>query len=146
LGIRGLGVAVAGGARDTTTAAAPVGRRCVPALRLFFTVVAATLWAMAAANGAAWELGAGGCGGTTMLVLTGGRPERSIPAILGGGGVRDKGEREIGGGGGGGARAREGNELKCPSHQWAEGDIGWASVLHAELEIPGSGREFFVRH
>jgi hypothetical protein len=46
-------------------------------------------------------LGAGGCGGTTMSVLTGGRPERSMPAILGGGGTGDKGEREISGDGGG---------------------------------------------
>jgi hypothetical protein len=75
-------------------------------------------------------------------VLTGGGAERSMPAILGGGGTGDEGEREIGGGGGG-ARAREENKLKCPSHQRAEGDIDWASVPRVELEIPGSGLEFF---
>jgi hypothetical protein len=88
-------------------AATPVGRRWVPARRLFFTVVAATLWATAAANGAAGALGAGGCGGTTTSVLTGGRPERSMPAIPVGDGAGDEGEREIGGGGER-ARARRG--------------------------------------
>jgi hypothetical protein len=39
--------------------------------------------------------------------------------------------REIGGGGAG-ARAREGKELKCPSRQRAERDIGWASVRRAK--------------
>jgi hypothetical protein len=101
-----------------------VGRRWVPARRLFFTVVAATLWATAAADGAAEALGAGGYGGAMTSVLTGGRPERSMPAISGGGGAKDEDEREISGGDGGGARAREGNELKCPSRQRAEGDIG----------------------
>jgi hypothetical protein len=113
LGIQGLGVAVPSGAGDATMAAMPVGRRWVPARRLFFTVVAATLWATAAANGAAGALGAGGCGAATTSVLTSGRPERSMPAIPAGCGAEDEGEREIGGGGGR-ARAREGNELKCP--------------------------------
>jgi hypothetical protein len=121
LGIRGLDVAVAGGAGDATTAAAPVGRRWVPARRVFFTEVAATLWETAAADGAAGAFGAGTYVRAAMSVPTGGRPDRSMQSIPGGG-AGDEGKREIGGRGG--ARAWEGNELKYPSGQRSEGDIG----------------------
>jgi hypothetical protein len=49
------------------------------------------------------------------------------------------------GGGGGGDRAREVNELKCPSRQRAEGDIDWASVPCAEQEIPSFAHNFYGR-
>jgi hypothetical protein len=126
-------------------ATAPVGRRWVPARRLFFTEVAATLWTTAAADGAAGGFGASACTSAATSVTTGVRLDRFMPSIHGGGGAGEKGEREIGGNGSGGARTREGNKLKCPSRQRAEGDIGWASILRAELEIPGLGREFYRR-
>jgi hypothetical protein len=58
LGIRGLGAAVAGGAGESTTEATLVGRRWVSTRRLFFTEVAATLWATAAADEATGVFGA----------------------------------------------------------------------------------------
>jgi hypothetical protein len=67
-----------------------------------------------------------------------------MSSIPGGGGAGDEGEREIGGGGAG-PRAREGNELKCPSYQRPERDIGWASVRRAKLEIPSFVREIYRR-
>jgi hypothetical protein len=121
-----------------------MGRRWVPACCLFFTELAATLWTMTAVDEVARGFSTGACTGAAMLVTTVGRLDRSMPSILGGGGTEDEREREIGGNGRG-ARVLEGNELKCPSHQWAEGDIGWASVPRAELEIPGSGCEFYRR-
>jgi hypothetical protein len=47
--------------------------------------------------------------------------------------------------GSGGPRAREGNELKCPSRQRSEGDIGWTLVPRVELKISGSARDFYRR-
>jgi hypothetical protein len=121
LGIRDLDVAVAGGVGDATMATAPVGRRWVPARRVFFTEVASTLWATDAVDGATGAFGASACTDATTSVPTGGRPDRSMSSILGGG-ARDEGKREISGGRG--ASAREGNKLKCPSRQRPEGDIG----------------------
>jgi hypothetical protein len=59
LGIWGFGAAIAAGAGEATTATTPVRRRWVPARRLLFTEVAATLWTTAAADGAAGGFGAG---------------------------------------------------------------------------------------
>jgi hypothetical protein len=50
--------------------------------------------------------------------------------------------REIAAGGDAGARAGEGNELKCPSRQPPERDIGRASVRRAKLEIPSAAKIF----
>jgi hypothetical protein len=80
LGIRGLGVAVAGGAIDATMEAAPcgevVGARTLPILHGGGGI----LWAM---DGAAGELWAGACTGTATSVPTGGRPDRSMLSIPG---------------------------------------------------------------
>jgi hypothetical protein len=73
LGIWGFGAAIAAGAGEASTATTPVRRRWVPARRLLFTEVAATLWTTAAADGAAGGFRAGACTGVATSVTTDGR-------------------------------------------------------------------------